>query len=85
MGIFLARLTKALRGGDKAELQGFGSSRTQSRNARQRRNPGTGSAVPVPARKAPFFVAGKELRESITCMENGWTGGAVPCRTFRVR
>ena len=49
VGIFLARLTKALRGGDKAELQGFGGCGTRSRIARQRRNPRTGSAIPVPA------------------------------------
>ena len=71
VGIFLASITEALRQGDKVELRGFGSFRTRSLNARQGRNPRTGDSVPVPARKAPFFRAGKELRERLMSMENG--------------
>ena len=65
VGIFLTCISEALQEGDKAELRGFGSFRTRSRNARQGRNPRTGDAVQVPAKKAPFFKAGKEFREKV--------------------
>jgi len=65
VGIFLGCVTEALRDGHKVELRGFGSFRARSRNARQGRNPRTGDAVQVPAKKAPFFKAGKELREKV--------------------
>ena len=65
VGIFLACITEALREGDKVELRGFGSFRTRSRGARQGRNPRTGDAVQVPARKLPFFRAGEDLREKV--------------------
>ena len=65
VGIFLACITEALREGDKVELRGFGSFRTRSRGARQGRNPRTGDAVQVPAKKLPFFRAGEDLREKV--------------------
>ena len=65
VGIFLTCISEALQEGDKVELRGFGSFRTRSRNARQGRNPRTGDAVQVPAKKAPFFKAGKEFREKV--------------------
>ena len=70
VGIFLTCITKALREGDKVELRGFGSFRPRSRDARQGRNPKTGDAVQVPAKKAPFFKAGKELREKVASAES---------------
>ena len=69
VGIFLGCVTEALREGDKVELRGFGSFRARSRDARQGRNPKTGDAVQVPAKKVPFFKAGKELREKVTSAE----------------
>ena len=53
VNIFLRCITDALREGDKVELRGWGSFRTRDRNARQGRNPRTGDAVQVPAKKAP--------------------------------
>ena len=70
VGIFLGCITDALREGDKVELRGFGSFRARSRNARRGRNPRTGDAVRDPAKKAPFFKAGKELREKVTSWES---------------
>ena len=65
IGIFLACITEALREGGKVELRGFGSFRTRSHNARQGRNPRTGDAVQVPAKKLPFFRVGEDLREKV--------------------
>ena len=70
VGIFLTCITEALREGDKVELRGFGSFRPRSRNARQGRNPKTGDAVQVPAKKVPFFKAGKEIREKVASAES---------------
>jgi len=51
--------------GDKIEIRGFGSFRLRSRRTREGRNPKTGSAVMVPAKRVPFFKAGKELKELV--------------------
>jgi integration host factor subunit beta len=51
--------------GDKIEIRGFGSFRLRSRRTREGRNPKTGSAVHVPAKRVPFFKAGKELKELV--------------------
>ena len=55
-------ISEALGEGDKVELRGFGSFRVRDRKSRQGRNPKTGDTVNVPAKKVPFFKAGKELR-----------------------
>ncbi|MFV1951981.1 MAG: integration host factor subunit beta [Nitrospinota bacterium] len=58
-------ITDALNQGNKVELRGFGSFRVRHRNSREGRNPKSGQKVTVPAKKVPFFKAGKELREMI--------------------
>jgi len=52
-------ISEALSAGDKVELRGFGSFRVRDRKSRQGRNPKTGDTVKVPAKKVPFFKAGK--------------------------
>jgi integration host factor subunit beta len=47
------------------ELRGFGSFRIRKRNPREGRNPKTGDTVQIPAKRVPFFKAGKELREMV--------------------
>jgi integration host factor subunit beta len=56
-------IATALQRGDKIELRGFGSFRVRRRASRTGRNPKTGQGVVVPAKKVPYFKAGKELRE----------------------
>ncbi|WP_447978276.1 integration host factor subunit beta [Candidatus Nitrospira bockiana] len=55
----------ALHKGDKVEIRGFGSFRLRARRSKEGRNPKTGQAVSVPAKKVPFFKAGKELKEQL--------------------
>lgn len=55
----------ALHRGDKIELRGFGSFRIRQRGPRKGRNPKTGDAVDVPAKRIPYFKPGKELKELI--------------------
>lgn len=58
-------ITESLSQGKKVELRGFGSFRVRERNARIGRNPKSGDKVNVPAKRVPFFKAGKELRELV--------------------
>jgi integration host factor subunit beta len=63
--LFLTSIIDALCRGEKVELRGFGSFRIRQRRAREGRNPKTGDPVPIPAKRVPFFKAGKRLREII--------------------
>ncbi len=54
-------LTEALARGDKVEIRGLGSFRVRHRRARKGRNPKTGTVVSVPAKRVPFFRAGRRL------------------------
>jgi len=65
VNILLNCITEALSEGDKVELRGFGSFRIRNRNPREGRNPKTGDTVQIPAKRVPFFKAGKELREMV--------------------
>jgi integration host factor subunit beta len=55
-------MAKALASGARIEVRGFGSFGVKKRRARQGRNPKTGVAVKVDAKRIPFFRAGKELK-----------------------
>jgi integration host factor subunit beta len=46
-------------------LRGFGAFSIRDRDARTGRNPRTGSAVDVDAKRVPYFKPGKELRERL--------------------
>jgi len=65
VNILLNSITEALSEGDKVELRGFGNFRIRNRNPREGRNPKTGDTVQIPAKRVPFFKAGKELREMV--------------------
>ena len=58
-------MTEALKTGDRIEIRGFGSFQVKIREAREGRNPKTGAEVKIPAKRAPFFKVGKELKERI--------------------
>ena len=58
-------ITDSLSDGKKVELRGFGSFRIRERNARVGRNPKSGAQVDVPAKRVPFFKAGKDLRDLV--------------------
>lgn len=58
-------IVDALTRGQRIELRGFGAFSTRARMARAGRNPRTGASVAVQAKRAPYFKAGKELRERL--------------------
>lgn len=55
----------ALARGDRVELRGFGAFSVKHRDARLGRNPRTGEAVSVAAKRVPYFKTGKQLREML--------------------
>lgn len=61
----LGGITDALSSGDSVSLVGFGTFSVTARAARTARNPRTGSAIDVPASKAPKFKAGKGLKDAV--------------------
>ena len=61
----LEEITDALVEGKRVELRGFGAFSVRERAQRVGRNPRTGTAVTVPAKRVPFFKMGKELKERI--------------------
>lgn len=63
--IILEELSHSLCKGNRTEIRGFGSFGINHRPARKGRNPKSGAAVSVPAKYAPHFKPGKELRERL--------------------
>ncbi len=63
--IFFEEITSRLAEGGRVELRGFGTFSTRQRDARTGRNPRTGEAVDVPAKRVPYFKPGKEMRERL--------------------
>jgi DNA-binding protein HU-beta len=62
---FTATVTKTLKKGDKVTLVGFGTFSVSKRAARTGRNPQTGAAIKIKAKKVAKFKAGKELSAKI--------------------
>ena len=65
VSIFFDEIAKRLAEGGRVELRGFGAFSTRDREARTGRNPRTGEAVDVPAKRVPYFKPGKEMRERL--------------------
>ena len=62
---FTQSVTEALANGDSVTLTGFGVFSVGERAARTGRNPQTGAAVDIPARKVPGFKPGKALKDAV--------------------
>ncbi|MBC7651676.1 MAG: HU family DNA-binding protein [Deinococcales bacterium] len=62
---FTTTVTKTLKKGEKVTLVGFGTFSVSKRAARTGRNPQTGAAIKIKAKKVAKFKAGKELSAKI--------------------
>lgn len=62
---FTKSVTGALKKGDRVTLVGFGTFSVSKRAARVGRNPQTGAALKIKAKKVPKFKAGKDLATKI--------------------
>jgi DNA-binding protein HU-beta len=58
-------IAEALKNGDKITLVGFGTFSVSERAARSGRNPQTGKAMDIQAKKSVKFKAGKDLLSNI--------------------
>jgi integration host factor alpha subunit len=67
-------IAEGLRKGEKIDLRGFGTFSVRDSAARTGRNPQTGEAINIPARRVPAFKPGKELKEKV----NQPGAGAAP-------
>jgi DNA-binding protein HU-beta len=56
---------KALKKNDTVTLVGFGTFKVSKRTARTGRNPKTGEAIKIKAKKVPKFVAGEGLKDAV--------------------
>ena len=63
--ILLDAMSEALVRGDRIEIRGFGSFSVNHRAPRMGRNPRSGEAVAIPAKRVPHFKPGKALREAV--------------------
>jgi DNA-binding protein HU-beta len=58
-------VTKSLKKGDRVSLVGFGSFSVAKRAARTGRNPQTGKAIKIAAKKVAKFKAGTDLNKKL--------------------
>ena len=58
-------MSRALVGGDRVEVRGFGSLEVRQYKDYTGHNPKTGEKVAVSKKKLPFFKTGRELREKV--------------------
>jgi len=61
----LDSITAELKKGNEVRLVGFGTFVVSHRAASEGRNPRTGEAIKIPAKKLPRFRAGKGLKDAI--------------------
>ena len=62
---FISATSGALKKGDRISLVGFGSFSISKRAARTGRNPQTGKAIKIAAKKVAKFKAGKALADKV--------------------
>ena len=61
----VAELVKNLKKGNRIRMAGLGILQVRKRAARMGRNPATGEAIKIPAKKKIAFRAAKELKEAV--------------------
>jgi len=62
---FVDAVVKTVKKGNKVALVGFGTFSVSKRKARTGRNPRTGEAIKIAARKVPKFSAGKAFKDAV--------------------
>lgn len=62
---FIETVEKTVSSGQKVTLVGFGTFESRKRAARTGRNPQTGAAIKIAAKKVPAFSAGKQFKERV--------------------
>ena len=62
---FFEEISAELEKGETVKLSGFGVFCLRNKNSRPGRNPKTGTMVQIPAKRVPWFRAGKALRSLV--------------------
>ena len=62
---FIDAVIKTVKKGNKLTLVGFGTFSVSKRKARTGRNPQTGAAIKIAARKVPKFKAGQAFKDAV--------------------
>ena len=62
---FFEQISQALVSGDEVKLSGFGNFQLRTKAPRPGRNPRTGEAIPIKARRVVTFHASSKLKEQI--------------------
>lgn len=65
----LELIAETLRSNERVDIRGFGSFAVKDRKERQGRNPRTGEAITIAARRDASFKPGKELAEKLAHAE----------------
>jgi integration host factor subunit beta len=65
VNLIFETMGKALLGGHRIEIRGFGSFTVKEYEGYTGRNPKTGDRISVKAKRLPFFKTGKELKEKV--------------------
>ncbi len=65
MDDLITHLVKNLKKGNRVRMAGLGILQVRKRAARMGRNPATGEAIKIPAKKKIAFRAAKELKEAV--------------------
>ena len=61
----VSSITNALKKNDTVSLVGFGTFKVGQRKARKGRNPQTGAAIDIKAKRVPKFTPGKALQDAV--------------------
>src|SRR5258707_15492382 len=63
--IVFESIIESLNQGEKIVLRGFGGFHVRERDARRGSNPKTGQPAGIPAKRVPYFTAGKQFKALI--------------------
>ena len=65
LGDLVSLITKHLKKGERVRISGFGILQVRARAARMGRNPATGEAIKIPAKKTVKFKVAKPAKDAI--------------------
>lgn len=65
LNAFVETVKETLADGENVQLVGFGTFEVREKASRECRNPMTGEAIHVAAKKVPAFKAGKGFKEAV--------------------
>jgi integration host factor alpha subunit len=74
----LAAVKDALRQGETVTLRGLGTFQVRAKQARMGRNPRTGAAAPITARRVVRFTAGQPLKQAVAETTHPSDGAGPP-------